>query len=105
MSVQHDIETKLAAALGLSHCEIIDESHKHNVPPGAESHFKAIIVSDDFAGMNPVRRHQRVYQILSDEMQRQVHALALHTYTVEEWRARQQDAPASPPCHGGEKRR
>ena len=30
----------------------------HNVPPGSESHFKVIIISDDFVGQSLVKRHQ-----------------------------------------------
>ena len=104
MSVQTDIETKLATGLNATHIDVANESHKHNVPPGSESHFKVTIVSDDFSGMTPVRRHQHIYQMLSDEMQHKIHALALHTYTVAEWQTRQGTAPPSPPCLGGEKK-
>ena len=97
-------QTALEQALqGLapSHLELVNESHMHSVPPGSESHFKAVIVSDQFEGLNAVKRHQAVYRILGENMQR-IHALALHTYTPEEWSARMQ-APASPNCMGGSK--
>lgn len=103
MSVQAGIETKLAEALTLQHIEVINESHQHNVPPGSESHFKVVLVSDDFAPLREVARHQRVYTILSDELSTKIHALALHTYTPVEWRQRHGNAPLSPPCMGGSK--
>lgn len=81
--------------------ELVNESHMHSVPPGSESHFKAVVVSQQFAGLNAVKRHQRVYSSLGDLMTK-IHALALHTYTPGEWAARQQ-APASPNCLGGSK--
>lgn len=83
------------------HLELVNESHMHSVPPGSESHFKAVIVSEQFVGLHAVKRHQAVYRTLGELMSR-IHALALHTYTPEEWRARQQ-APASPHCLGGSK--
>jgi BolA protein len=58
-----------------------------------------VIVSPVFAGLNAVKRHQKVYASLG-ELMSQVHALALHTYTPEEW-AQQGAAPASPTCQGG----
>lgn len=30
------------------HLEVINESYMHNVPKGAETHFKVLIVSDKF---------------------------------------------------------
>lgn len=81
--------------------ELVNESHMHSVPPGSESHFKAVVVSQQFTGLNAVKRHQRVYSSLGDLMAK-IHALALHTYTPVEWAARQQ-APASPNCLGGSK--
>ncbi len=76
-----------------------DESHQHH--RGQETHYKAVIVSERFAGLSPLRRHQAVYATLGDLMG-EVHALALHTYTPEEWQA-QHAAPESPRCRGGSK--
>jgi BolA protein len=52
-----------------------------------------------FAGLNAVKRHQKVYATVG-ELMGQIHALALHTYTPEEWAA-QGVAPDSPTCRGG----
>lgn len=82
-----------------SHAEVLDESHMHS--RGQQTHYKAIIVAEQFAGLSPVRRHQAVYMTLS-ELMPQFHALALHTYTPEEWK-HQGTAPASPTCRGGSK--
>ncbi|AQZ95167.1 BolA family protein [Halopseudomonas phragmitis] len=88
-------------ALEPVHLELVNESHMHSVPPGSESHFKAVVVSARFNDLSKVRRHQAVYAALGELMQR-IHALALHTYTPDEWQARQQ-APDSPNCMGGSK--
>ena len=101
MSVQSTIENKLADGINTLHLEVINESNNHNVPPGSESHFKVVLVSNDFEGQNLVARHRAVNNILKDELSDQIHALALHTYTESEWQERHGDAPMSPPCQGG----
>lgn len=104
MSVQQALEAKLAQAFDLQHLQVENESHRHNVPPGSESHFKVVLVSDDFAGKSLVARHRTVYQLLSDDLKSGIHALALHTYTPQEWQDRYGSAPLSPPCLGGGKK-
>ncbi len=103
MTVQDDIEHKLDEGISLQHLEVVNESGNHNVPPGSESHFKVVLVSEEFAGKRLIERHRLVNQLLADELAGPVHALAIHTYTAEEWRSRHGDAPMSPPCLGGSK--
>mgnify|MGYP001765378758 CR=1 FL=1 len=79
--------------------EVLDESHMHS--RGLETHFKALLVSEQFEGLSAVKRHQRVYALMG-ELMGQIHALAVHTYTPDEW-AGQGVAPASPTCRGGSK--
>ncbi len=90
------IETALAA-LEPSFLQVEDESHMHSI--GAQSHFKVVLVSDVFADVRKVQRHQKVYAALGDLMQ-QFHGLAMHTYTPEEW-VSVENAPDSPKCRGG----
>ena len=103
MSVQSDIEAKLTKGLQPSHVDEINESNNHNVPPGSESHFKVMIVTDAFEGKMLVARHRMINDILADELQHKIHALALHTYTPAEWEEVNGNAPPSPPCLGGGK--
>ena len=103
MIIQNTIEQKLQAALSPSHLEINNESHMHNVPPNSESHFKVIIVCDDFKGKMLIARHRLVNATLKVELDGQIHALALHTFTSEEWAEKQKDKLKSPPCLGGGK--
>ena len=98
MTIQQTIEDKLTAALDLKHLEVVNESSNHNVPPGSESHFKVVLVSEDFGGERLVNRHRRINDILAEELRTGVHALAIHTYTEAEWRERSGNAPMSPPC-------
>ncbi len=99
MSRKARIEQTLTDALSPSHLEVVDESHQHNVPEGAESHFKVTLVSPLFEGMNRVGRHRAVNRAMADEFNGGLHALALHTYAPDEWAA-QTDSPDSPPCLG-----
>ena len=103
MSIQARIEDKLTQQLQPSHLEVINESQNHNVPPGSESHFKVILVAKEFEGKNLVARHRSVNKILQQELQKDIHALALHTYTDQEWYEQNEHAPQSPPCLGGSK--
>ncbi|MCH8499554.1 MAG: BolA/IbaG family iron-sulfur metabolism protein [Marinobacter sp.] len=98
------IEAKLAEAFPGDTCQVINESHSHSVPANSETHFKVTLVSASFAGQFKVKRHQRIYALLADELNAGVHALALHLYTPEEWVARDGAAPASPNCMGGSKK-
>ena len=102
MSIQNQIQSRLSEALDPAHLEVINESFMHSVPPDSETHFKVVLVSEAFDGVRKVARHQQVYALLADELAGPVHALALHTYTPEEWRARA-GAPDSPDCLGGSK--
>lgn len=102
MNRQQRIETALAQSLELQHLEVLDESHGHNVPDGAESHFKVVAVSEAFVGARAVQRHRMINDILALEFAEGMHALAIHVYTADEWHSRFQQAPMSPPCAGGD---
>jgi BolA protein len=103
MSVQQRIESKLGDRFHPLHCEVVNESHMHSVPPGSESHFKVTVVTEAFEGRRLLERHRAVNEALADELHGGVHALALHTLTPEEWFARGGSVPESPPCLGGSK--
>ena len=101
MRIQESIEQKITQSLAPAHLEVINESHMHNVPPGSESHFKVIVVTDEFDGLNRVRRHQRINGILEKELREDIHALSMQTMTPGEWTASGGRVMASPDCHGG----
>ncbi|MGI2025852.1 BolA family protein [Endozoicomonas acroporae] len=102
--MKENIIDKLNESLQNDLIDVTNESHLHNTPPGSESHFKVVIVSEAFEGKMPVKRHQMIYGLLADELREQIHALALHTYTPVEWQTRNQTAPTSPDCRGGSKK-
>ena len=81
MTMQQRIESTLGL-LQPEHLQVLDESHMHS--RGLQTHFKAVVVSAQFEGLNRVKRHQKVYGTLG-ELMGEFHALALHTYTPQEW--------------------
>jgi BolA protein len=94
------IETKLQL-LQPQFLEVINESHMHAVPQGSESHFKVTIVSDEFNGKILLARHRMINKILIDELTHSIHALVLHTMTINEWFDKNGASNNSPPCLGG----
>ena len=100
--IQDQVELRLTEHFSPFFAEIVNESHMHNDPPGSESHFKVTLVSDAFAGLRLVKRHQAVYRVLQPLIGSPIHALALHTYTESEWSERD-GSPDSPNCMGGSK--
>ena len=106
-TIQKSITNKLKHAFSPEHLEVINESYMHNVPEGSESHFKVVIVCDDFANKMLIARHRLVNKVLKDELNKDqsaggIHALALHTMTMEEW-FKKGKSPESPKCLGGDK--
>ena len=59
---------------------------------GTADHWKATIVSEGFAGHNPLARHRLVMNALAEEMKGPIHALTMETWTPSEARARSQKA-------------
>lgn len=102
MRLQPIIESKLSAGLRPLHLEVHNESHMHSVPPGSESHFKVIVVSDQFEGKSPIERQRLVNAVLKDELAGGIHALTMKTLTPAQWQAAGQRAElTSPRCRGG----
>lgn len=99
MSVQQEVQLRLENVFTPEYLQIDNESHQHHVPPGSESHFKVVIVSDQFEGKKLLARHRMVNECLSDLLAEQIHALALHTYTREQWGNLSQ-IPQTPNCRG-----
>lgn len=53
---------------------------------GTNDHFAARVVSSKFVGLSMVRAHQLVYAPLKDVLATgELHALALKTFTPEQW--------------------
>lgn len=49
------------------------------------THFEALVVSDEFADKRALARHQLVYQCLGALMGNEIHAMSIRAYTRDEW--------------------
>lgn len=94
------IKQKLAS-LSPIHLQIINESHMH-AGPATHSHFKLVVVSDEFLNLSKVACHQKIYSLLSKELEGELHALSMFLYSQDEWE-KQQSVPESPKCQGANK--
>jgi BolA protein len=103
MLIQQEIEQLLTAQYSPVLLDVVNESNQHNVPANSETHFKVVIVSDNFAGVRKVARHQMIYAVLAEQLKGPVHALAIHCYSVDEWQQDGPNVPLSPKCLGGSK--
>jgi stress-induced morphogen len=51
---------------------------------GTSDHWKAVVVSTEFAGKSLIQRHRMVMNVLADEMKGPIHALTLDVKTPDE---------------------
>ncbi|OQV21528.1 putative Protein BolA-like protein [Hypsibius exemplaris] len=103
VNVKELLETKLTSKFSPALLEVINESYMHNVPKGAQSHFKVIVVSEDFKGQTLLNRHKAVQETIKDEIANLIHAISITAKTPEEWDKTNPGSLKSPPCLGGMK--
>ncbi len=103
IGIQRLIEDRITAALNPVHLEIENESYKHNVPKGSESHFKVFVVSQAFAGASILDRHRMVNTaVKGDTAELPVHALSIQAKTPEQWsNGTKATMQTTPNCKGG----
>ncbi|WP_159586088.1 BolA family protein [Chelativorans xinjiangense] len=89
MSIQSAIEAKLTKAFSPERLAVVNESHLHaghhhtagdheeTFDGSGETHFRVRIVSQAFTGMSRVERHRAVNDVLAEELEGGVHALAI----------------------------
>lgn len=78
------IVSQLNVSFDVENLFLENESFMHNVPPNSETHFKLVIVSNDFAELTNVKRHQAIYNALNSTMSR-IHALSIQAFTINEY--------------------
>ncbi|KAA0450939.1 MAG: BolA family transcriptional regulator [Candidatus Thioglobus sp.] len=98
--MQNHLAEQLTTSLQPTHLEVINESGNH-AGERTQSHFKLVVVSDKFTGLKLLDRHRFINQLFKEELSH-IHALAMHTYTPDEWENKN-GAPASAQCAGGSK--
>ena len=98
--IKNQIEELLSQKLNPSILRVEDESWQHGGGSQAQSHYKVIVVSDQFVGQKLLARHRIVQSVLSDIVSR-IRALSLHTLTPDEWQKAESEGTGfrSPGCH------
>ncbi|CAK9296521.1 unnamed protein product [Gordionus sp. m RMFG-2023] len=72
----------------------------HNVPKDSNTHFKIVIVCDNFENIPLIQRHRLINQILTDELKTTIHALSIVAQTSSQWN-KNSIISKSPACLGG----
>jgi BolA protein len=82
------IRAALTSSFAPEQLEVEDESARHKghagASPAGETHFRILIVSARFAGMNRIARHRAVTDALATEFASGLHALSIKASTVGE---------------------
>ena len=85
--IKEKIKNLIENKLDIVHMEIKDTTSQHinhaNYKGG--SHLRMKIVSNDFIDKSLVQRHQMIYSIIHDFIQKEIHAVILKTFTVDEF--------------------
>lgn len=103
--IEQKIAEKVTAEFQPEHMALENESHTHSVPKNSETHFKLLLVSEKFSGLNRVARQRLVYGLLSEEISPgRIHALSLRLLAPSEWALDAANTFQSPNCMGGSKR-
>lgn len=75
-----NLKDQIAAAVDATHVEILD-------PRKDGVHLEAIVVAKKFENAPLLARHRLVMNSLKQNFKEDLHALALKTYTPDEWEA------------------
>lgn len=73
-----DIEALINGGLNCARVRVLSDDN---------THFEALVVSEEFAGQSRIRRHQMIYGTLGALMGREIHAMSIQALTPEEWAA------------------
>ena len=96
--LETQITRKLKKAFQPEILSVENESFRHKVPPGSETHFKILIVSEYFASQTLIERHKFVMNLLSEEIKNPIHALSLRLMTTSEYKESHFEFN-TPDCH------
>lgn len=86
MKLEQTLRVRLAE-LEPVHLELEDESARHagHAGAGEGSHWRLVIVSQRFLGLDLLARHRLVYGLLDDLLRSTVHALRIDARTPDEY--------------------
>ena len=101
MSRKNRIEELVNNEFAPIYLNVEDESTKHHVPEGAQTHFKITVVTSHFEDLTPIARHRLLNHQLRKEFDLGLHALSMHLLTPEEWKKKNETVLKSPACRDG----
>ncbi len=101
MSRQQRIEEALREKFEPTQLDVTNDSHRHSVAPGSETHFTVLLVSEQFGPLTRVERHRRIHAALAAELDAGLHALAIRALAPTEFEP--SSAFTAPNCLGGTK--
>jgi len=88
MNMEEKIKAAIKNKIKTHDMQLINESHKHAGHAGddgsGQTHFKLMIVSDDFLNLNRVQRQRLVNAAISECFDAGLHAISLKLNTCEE---------------------
>jgi stress-induced morphogen len=102
MQIQETLTAEIKEHFSPTHLEVTNESFMHAVPNGSETHFKIVIVSENFIGQKLLQRHREVQSKLKTVLQK-TKAVHLITLNPTEWEAQKESLLPSPTCAGSKK--
>ena len=79
---------KIKQHVSVDDIQVVDQSSAHKghagYREGGGSHFNMLVVSQDFEGLSQIKRHQKIYAVLKEEMKEAIHALSIKALTPSE---------------------
>ncbi|MCB9554544.1 MAG: BolA/IbaG family iron-sulfur metabolism protein [Deltaproteobacteria bacterium] len=102
MDVKALITERLTEAFAPLRLAVLDETDRHNVPAGSQSHWNVTIISDAFADTSLIDRHRAVHKAVGADLLGRIHALTMKTMTASEWQTAGGELKnPAPLCRGG----
>lgn len=106
MSIENSLLKKVEENFKVFHMALENESHMHSagLPEThfsrgtRETHFKLLLVSDDFLGASRIERQQKINALVEAERKLGLHALTMRLMTVKEFNEKGADDFISPFC-------
>ena len=89
MKLEDWIKQKIEKDFSPTELKLVNESHKHAGHAGddgsGQTHFKLIVVSSAFEGLNRVSRQRLINESLKGAFEQGLHALSMRLFSPEEY--------------------
>lgn len=96
--LSNQLREALVSKFASANIQVINDSHMHS--RGTETHYRVVVVSDEFEGKSTLQRQRVVNEALEKFYKDGLHSVAVHAFTNSEYGG---DVPKSPPCAGSKK--